>query len=228
MAFLAGVAFFAAVVVVFLAAVAVRLAVVVVFLAAAVLVFLAGAAARVVAAAFFAGAAFLAGAAFFAAVVVFLAAAVLVVAAARLAGAAFLAVAPAAALAAVVAVPAAARAPATAALGSFLGLATTSLKPAPARNFGTLVLRMRTVSPVRGLRPVRAARADFSKVPKPVMATLPPLATSRMITSTTWERASLAALRLPSRFSSSLTSSALFTSSPPQGPALDPVAQRRW
>ena len=130
-----------------------------------------------------------------------------------LAGAAFLA--PAAA--ALVAVPAAARAPATAALGSERGFFTTSLNAEPARNLGTTVFLIFTLAPVRGLRPVRAARAACSNVPKPVMATLPPLATSRMITSTTAVSASLAALRLPRRLSSSLISSALFTSSPPQG-----------
>ena len=117
---------------------------------------------------------------------------------------------------AALAVPAAAR-PATAALGSERGFLTTSLNAEPARNLGDHGLLDLTEAPVRGLRPVRAARAACSKVPKPVMATLPPLATSRMITSTTAVRASLAALRLPSRDSSSLISSALFTASPPQG-----------
>ena len=113
-----------------------------------------------------------------------------------------------------VAVPAAARVPARAALGSLRGLATTSLKALPARNRGTCVLLIFTASPVRGLRPVRAARAAFSNVPNPVIATFPPLATSRMTTSTTASSASVAALRLPSRSSSARITSALFTSHP--------------
>ncbi len=76
---------------------------------------------------------------------------------------------------------------------------------------------MRTVSPVRGLRPVRASRATFWNVPNPVMPTLPPAATSRMITSRTASRASPADFLLPSLVSSALISSALFTSSPPEG-----------
>ena len=70
---------------------------------------------------------------------------------------------------------------------------------------------MRTEVPVCGLRPVRAARSTRSNVPKPVIATLPPFTTSRTIVSSTVSSASLAALRLPSFFSSSLTRSALFT-----------------
>src|SRR5262245_42359848 len=48
-----------------------------------------------------------------------------------------------------------------AALGSFFAPLTTSLNPWPALNFGTDVFLIFTVSPVRGLRPVRAGRATF-------------------------------------------------------------------
>ncbi len=118
-------------------------------------------------------------------------------------------------LVAVVAVPALARPPALPALGSDRGLAVTCLNAVPGLNFGTAVFRIRTVSPVRGLRPVRAARAIFSNVPKPVMPTLLPLATSRMMTSTTASTASLAAFLLPRRSSSFSIRSALFMNAAP-------------
>src|SRR5580765_8664276 len=92
---------------------------------------------------------------------------------AALAGATFFAgAALVAAAATLVTVPAAARPPARAVFGSLRGSATTSLNEVPALKRGTEVFLMRTLSPVRGLRPVRAARAAFSKVPKPVMPTL--------------------------------------------------------
>src|SRR6185369_931098 len=56
--------------------------------------------------------------------------------------------------------------------------ATSSLKPVPGRNAGADVFFTLTVSPVRGLRAVRAARSRFSKTPKPVMETLSPLVTA--------------------------------------------------
>ena len=147
-----------------------------------------------------------AGTTFFAATfagAVFLAAATLTGAAfftAALAGAAFLATPwPAEAR-----VPAAARAPAGVVFGSVRGSATLVLNAVPALNFGTTVFLILTLSPVRGLRPIRAARATRWKVPKPVMPTLPPpVATSRMMTLTTASRASAACFLLPSFFSSS-------------------------
>jgi hypothetical protein len=120
-------------------------------------------------------------------------------------------VAPTAAAAVLVAVPAEARPPAAAAFGSWRGSATTFLKAVPALNFGTVVFLIFTVSPVRGLRPVRAPRATFWNVPNPVMPTFPPRATSRMITSRTASSASLAAFLLPSFDSRAPMSSALFT-----------------
>ena len=70
--------------------------------------------------------------------------------------------------------PLAERAAVTATFGSFLAPLTTSLKLWPALNFGTDVFLILTAAPVRGLRPVRAGRATFSKTPKPVMATRSP------------------------------------------------------
>ncbi len=69
--------------------------------------------------------------------------------------------------------------------GSFRCPPTTSLNWVPARKAGTFVFLTRTASPVRGLRAVRAARARFSKTPKPVMFTFSPLLTLRTIRSTT-------------------------------------------
>jgi hypothetical protein len=55
---------------------------------------------------------------------------------------------------------------------------TTSLKPCPARNRGTLVAFIFTGSPLRGLRAVRALRSCRSKVPKPTSATRSPFFTA--------------------------------------------------
>jgi hypothetical protein len=97
-----------------------------------------------------------------------------------------------------VVVPVADLATETAAFGSFLAPLTTSLKPWPGRNFGTVVFLIFTAAPVRGLRPVRAGRATFSKAPKPVIATFSPDATARVMVSTTASTASVAAFLLPS------------------------------
>ena len=86
----------------------------------------------------------------------------------------------------------------TAAFGSFLAPLTTSLKLWPALNFGTEVFLIFTAAPVRGLRPVRAGRATFSKTPKPVMATRSPDGTARVMVSITASTASVAAFLLPS------------------------------
>src|SRR5215469_17923589 len=55
---------------------------------------------------------------------------------------------------------------------------TRALKSAPGRNFGTEDAATWIGSPVAGLRAVRAGRSLFSKTPKPVIATLSPLATA--------------------------------------------------
>ena len=78
---------------------------------------------------------------------------------------------------------------ATATVGSFFAPETTAFSSAPARNFGTAVFLARVRSPVRGLRTMRAGRMVLSKAPKPVMATFSPLATSRVIVSSTDSRA---------------------------------------
>jgi hypothetical protein len=83
-------------------------------------------------------------------------------------------------LRAVVAVDfAAALVAASATFPSFTAPLTTPLNCEPGRNFGTDVFFTLTASPVRGLRPVRAARSTFSNTPKPVMATFSPWATAR-------------------------------------------------
>ena len=52
-------------------------------------------------------------------------------------------------------------------------------------NFGTAVFFAFMRAPVCGLRTQRALRTRFSNEPKPVMATFSPLATSRVIVSST-------------------------------------------
>ena len=100
------------------------------------------------------------------------------------------------------------------AFASFLVPVTTSLKPCPALNAGVNDFFTLTVSPVRGLRAVRAFRMRFSKVPKPVMPTRSPRATARWISSRTPSRAAVAARRSPRRCTRASISSVLFTSSP--------------
>src|SRR5580704_4867213 len=55
------------------------------------------------------------------------------------------------------------------------------------------------VAPVAGLRAVRAGRSLFSKTPKPVMATLSPLATADWMASSTAFTASVADFLSPNR-----------------------------
>jgi hypothetical protein len=100
-------------------------------------------------------------------------------------------------------------------LGSFFAPETIALRSAPGVNFGTAFFLARMVSPVRGLRTVRALRTCLLKEPKPVMATFSPLATSRVITSSTDSRACWACLRLPSKRVASVSiNSVLFTGIP--------------
>jgi hypothetical protein len=87
---------------------------------------------------------------------------------------------------------------ATVSAGSFFVPATTSLSCAPALKFGTAFFFDFIRAPVEGFRTHRASRTFFSKEPKPVMATFSPLATSRVIVSSTESSACAAALRLPS------------------------------
>ena len=69
--------------------------------------------------------------------------------------------------------------------------------PGPAVNFGTAVFLALIRSPVCGLRTQRASRTRFSKEPKPVMATFSPLATSRVMVSSTDSSACAACLAVP-------------------------------
>jgi hypothetical protein len=52
--------------------------------------------------------------------------------------------------------------------------ATAVLKPTPAVKRGTVVAAILSSAPVCGLRPVRAARLDDLKVPKPTRVTVSP------------------------------------------------------
>jgi hypothetical protein len=117
--------------------------------------------------------------------------------AADFAGADFLAAAP-------VTAAAAARTPgglgivAAVSLGSFFAPEMTSLSSLPAENFGTAFFFDFIRSPVWGLRTQRALRTAFSNDPKPVIATFSPLATSRVMVSSTDSSAWAACLRFPS------------------------------
>jgi hypothetical protein len=96
---------------------------------------------------------------------------------------------------AVLAVPAAAD---RVSFGSFFAPETTFFRSAPGVNLGTFVALALIRSPVRGLRTIRALRAWRWKEPNPVMATFSPLATSRVMVSSTESSACWACLRLPS------------------------------
>jgi hypothetical protein len=99
-------------------------------------------------------------------------------------------------------------------LSSFLAPETIALRSAPGVNFGTDFFFARIVSPVRGLRTVRALRTCLLNEPKPVIATFSPRATSRVMTSSTDSSACWACLRLPSYRAASVSmSSDLFTGS---------------
>src|SRR5690606_1958167 len=87
---------------------------------------------------------------------------------------------------------------ATVSFGSFLAPETTFLRSAPGLNFGTAVFFALIRSPVCGLRTHRAARMRFSNEPKPVIASVSPFATSRVMVSSTDSNAWAAAFRLPS------------------------------
>jgi hypothetical protein len=100
-------------------------------------------------------------------------------------------------------------------LSSFLAPETIAFRSAPGVNFGTAFFFARIVSPVRGLRTVRALRTCLLNDPNPVMATFSPLATSRVMTSSTDSSACWACFRLPSKRAASVsTSSDLFTGIP--------------
>ncbi len=83
-------------------------------------------------------------------------------------------------------------------LGSFLAPDTMFLRSWPGENFGTDFFFDFIRSPVWGLRTQRALRTVFSNEPNPVMATFSPLATSRVMVSSTESSACAACLRFPS------------------------------
>jgi hypothetical protein len=99
---------------------------------------------------------------------------------------------------------------ALAVFGSERGLATTPLNDVPALNFGTAVFLIRTLSPVRGFLPTRAARMAFSNVPNPARVTFSPLATAWVMALMTASTAATASLRVGSAASIASTSSDLF------------------
>src|SRR5712691_13011627 len=76
---------------------------------------------------------------------------------------------------------------------------TSALKSAPGRNFGPEDAATSIGSPVAGFRAVRAGRSLFSKTPKPVIATLSPLATADWMVSSTAFTASVAVFLSPNR-----------------------------
>ena len=79
-----------------------------------------------------------------------------------------------------------------------LGARDDVLELCTGRKAGTAFFFAFIRAPVEGFRTHRASRTFFSKEPKPVMATFSPLATSRVIVSSTESSACAAALRLPS------------------------------
>src|SRR4051812_15130656 len=88
---------------------------------------------------------------------------------------------------------------------------TAVLRPAPGENFGALLALIFTVSPVCGLRPVRALRLTTENLPKPVIAISSPFlrvfSTVEMSDSTAL-RASV--LLRPLSLATASTSSVLF------------------
>src|SRR5690606_36617588 len=86
---------------------------------------------------------------------------------------------------------------------------TASDRPAPALNFGVFLALILIVSPVAGLRPVRAARLVTENVPKPGIVTLSPFFSVFVIVS----RVALSA-RSASAFVRSVAFAMASTSSP--------------
>ena len=105
------------------------------------------------------------------------------------------------------AAPGAAMAVASVSFGSFLAPEMTFFRSAPGVNLGTDFFFVRSFSPVCGFRTVRAFRTRFSNDPNPVMATFSPLATSRVMVSSTASSACAAAFRFPSNRAASVSMS---------------------
>ena len=109
----------------------------------------------------------------------------------------------------------------------FLAPETTALNSVPGRNLGSLVALIFTVSPVRGLRPRRALRAWLSNTPKPLTATFSPRTTAFLVSSMNASTMSVTSRLLwPSRPATASISSALFTSTPPEGVRPAPICRR--
>ena len=93
---------------------------------------------------------------------------------------------------------------------------TASLNGLPALNVGAVEAAMFRLSPVLGLRPVRAGRLLVPKVPKPAIRTSSPLARASVIASNTVSTAFPAAdLPTPARPATRPAMSDLFTRSLP-------------
>ena len=91
-------------------------------------------------------------------------------------------------------------------------LFTADLKAAPAENFTPFDAAIWTGSPVRGLRPVRAARDDRENEPKPGRVTLSSFATAPCTASmSAFNARSASALLSPAPSAMLSTSSDLFT-----------------
>ena len=85
----------------------------------------------------------------------------------------------------------------------------------PGRNFGTLAALILIVAPVRGLRPVRAARLPTANVPKPTSETVPPYIRVFLTASIVDSRArAAAALEISALVAMCSISSVLFTKGP--------------
>ena len=95
------------------------------------------------------------------------------------------------------------------------GLFKASFNALPGRNLGTLASSILIASPVRGLRPVRAARLPTAKVPNPTRETEPPF-TSVILTASIIDSSArvAAALEMSASFAICSISSVLFTKTP--------------
>ena len=90
-------------------------------------------------------------------------------------------------------------------------LFTASLKALPAVNFTVRAAAILMVSPVRGLRPVRAARLPEPKVPNPTSCTASPLVTALiMVAIVAFSTSSTEAFDESVALATASTSSALF------------------
>src|SRR5690606_17553133 len=85
---------------------------------------------------------------------------------------------------------------------------TAALKPAPGTNFGTFIAAIFTASPVLGLKPVRAARVTWRKVPRPTK-----LAVSPFLTAATMDEKTVSRMRAAAAFERSCSAASFSTSS---------------